>query len=161
MPSPGATGTDIASATVEEASMKLERIAVATVLSVVACGAGLSAQSAERKEKTKIEVKGGKEVTLTGCLERSSGVTDYELTDSVGRLKYSVVTDDDLDKYVGRRVEIKGRAADRGDGKVKVEHTVEGTSGDTSQAKVEARGDTAALPFLGLKSIKTIAPTCR
>jgi hypothetical protein len=120
-----------------------------------------AAQSAERKEKTKIEVKGGKEVTLTGCLERSSGPTDYELTDEVGRLKYAVVTDDELDKYVDRRVEIKGRAADRGDGKVKVERKVEGTSGDTSEAKVEARGDASMLPYLGMKSIKTIAQTCR
>jgi len=36
--------------------------------------------TSERKEKTKIEIKGGKEVTLTGCLERSSGNTDYVLT---------------------------------------------------------------------------------
>src|SRR4030095_10496107 len=119
-----------------------------------------TAQSAERKEKTKIEVKGGKEVTLTGCLQRSSGVTDYALTDEIGRLKYAVVTDEDLNKYVDRRVEIKGRAADRGDGKVEVERKVEGTSGDTSQAKVEARGDASMLPYLGLKSIKTIAATC-
>ena len=77
-------------------------------LSMCTCVSFAAAQSAERKEKTKIEVKGGKEVTLTGCLQRSSGVTDYELTDMVGRLKYAVVTDDDLNKYVDRRVEIKG-----------------------------------------------------
>jgi hypothetical protein len=134
---------------------------VAALLSLTVSVPLVAAQSAERKEKTKIEVKGGKEVTLTGCLERSSGPTDYELTDEVGRLKYAVVTDDDLNKYVDRRVEIKGRAADRGDGKVKVERKVEGTSGDTSQAKVEARGDASMLPYLGMKSIKTIAQTCR
>ena len=134
---------------------------VVALLSMGMCVPFAAAQSAERKEKTKIEVKGGKEVTLTGCLQRSSGVTDYELTDEIGRLKYAVVTDDDLNKYVDRRVEIKGRAADRGDGKVKVERKVEGTSGDTSQAKVEARGDASLLPYLGLKSIKTIGATCR
>jgi len=134
---------------------------VAALLSIAVSVPFAAAQSAERKEKTKIEVKGGKEVTLTGCLERSSGPTEYQLTDEVGRLKYAVVTDDDLDKYLDRRVEIKGRAADRGDGKVKVEHKVEGTSGDTSEAKVEARGDASMLPYLGMKSIKTIAQTCR
>ena len=141
--------------------MTLRKPIIAALLSVGMCATFAAAQSAERKEKTKIEVKGGKEVTLTGCLQRSTGVTDYELTDEVGRLKYAVVTDDGLDKYVGRRVEIKGHAADRGDGKVKVERKVEGTSGDTSQAKVEARGDASLLPYLGMKSIKTIGATCR
>lgn len=141
--------------------MQLNRIAVAVIVGAVTCSAGVFAQSAERKEKTKIEVKGGKEVTLSGCLERSDGATDYVLTDEVGRIKYAVVTDDDLNKYVDRRVEIKGRAADRGDGKVKVEHTVEGTSGDKSEAKVEAKGDASMLPYLGMKSIKTLAATCR
>lgn len=131
------------------------------MLSLCAYSSSASAQSAERKEKTKIEVKGGKEVTLSGCLERSSGMTDFVLTDEVGRTKYAVVTDDNLDKYVDRRVEIKGRAADRGDGKVKVERKVEGTSGDTSEAKVEAKGDASLLPYLGLKSIRTLASTCR
>jgi hypothetical protein len=57
----------------------------------------------------------------------------------------------------------KSKAARRigGDGKVKVDRKVEGTSGDTSQAKVEARGDASLLPYLGMKSIKTIAATCR
>ena len=141
--------------------MKLNRIATAAVLGIVTCSAAAFAQSAEKTEKTKIEVKGGKEVTLTGCLERSDGTTAYVLTDDIGRLKYAVVTDDQLDKYVDRRVEIKGRAADRGDGKVKVERKVEGTSGDKSEAKVEAKGDAALLPYLGMKSIKTIAPSCR
>ena len=124
---------------------------------------GLPAQSGttERKEKTKIEVKGGKDVTVNGCLERSSGNTAYMLTDDIGRVKYAVVTDDDLSKYVDHRVEVKGKAADRGDGKVKVDHKVEGTSGETAESKVEAKGDSTLLPYLGLKSIKTIASSCR
>ena len=141
----------------------MRRFIGAATISVCACAIGVSAQSGtvERKEKTKIEIKGGKEVTVTGCLERSSGNTDYVLTDSIGHMKYAVVTDDDLGKYVDRRVEMKGRAADRGDAKVKIEKKVEGTSGDTSETKIETKGDTTLMPYLGLKSIKTLEQSCR
>jgi len=123
----------------------------------------VSAQTgtSERKEKTKIEIKGGKNVTLTGCLERSSGRTDYVLTDDFGRLKYAVVTDDDLNKYVEQRVQIKGRAADTGDAKVKTDRKVEGTAGQTLESRVETKGDATPVPYLGLQSIKSIAPSCR
>ncbi len=130
---------------------------------IAACAVGLAAQSGttERKEKTKIEIKDGKDVTLSGCLQRSDGNTDYVLTNEFGALEYAVVTDDDLSKYVDRRVEVKGKAADRGDAKVRIDRKVEGTSGNTSETKVEQKGDTTILPYLGLKSIKSIAPTCR
>ncbi|HMF97456.1 MAG TPA: hypothetical protein VKE96_24315 [Vicinamibacterales bacterium] len=117
--------------------------------------------TSERKEKTKIEIKGGKEVTLTGCLERSSGNTDYVLTDDVGRLKYAVVTDDNLAKYVDQRVRVKGHASDQGDAKVKTERKVEGTAGQTAESRVETRGDSTLIPYLGLQSIKTIDSSCR
>ena len=141
--------------------MYLSRIAAAAMVSVLACGAGVAAQSGttERKEKTKIEIKGGKDVTVNGCLERSDGTTDYALVDPVGQLKYAVVTDDDLSKYVGKHVRVKGRAADEGDAKVKITHKVEGTSGESREAKIETKGDTV-LPYLGLKSIKSIAGSC-
>jgi len=130
---------------------------------IAACAVGLAAQSGttQRKEKTKIEIKDGKDVTLSGCLQRSDGNTDYVLANEFGALEYAVVTDDDLSKYVDRRVEVKGKAADRGDAKVRIDRKVEGTSGNTSETKVEQKGDTTILPYLGLKSIKSIAPTCR
>jgi hypothetical protein len=142
--------------------MEWKRLISAVTLSVLGCAVAVTAQTgtSERKEKTKIEIKDGKEVTLTGCLERSSGVTSYILTDEVGDLKYAVVTDDDLGRYVDHRVEIKGRAADRGDGKVKIERRTEGTSGRETESKVETRGDTTVLPYLGLKSIKSVSASC-
>jgi len=142
--------------------MEWKRLISAVTLSVLGCAVAVTAQTgtSERKEKTKIEIKDGRDVALTGCLERSSGVTNYVLTDEVGDLKYAVVTDDDLGRYVNRRVEIKGRAADRGDGKVKIERKTEGTSGRETESKVEAKGDTTVLPFLGLKSIKSVGPSC-
>jgi hypothetical protein len=136
---------------------------VITLTTILLGAVGLLAQSGttERKEKTKIEIKDGKDVTVTGCLERSSGNTDFVLTDDRNQSKYAVVTDDDLTKYVDRRVEVKGKAADRGDAKVKIERKVEGTRGETSESKVEAKGDMTVMQYLGLKAIKTTAPSCR
>ena len=43
-------------------------------------------------------------------------------------------------KHVGHRMEVKGKAADRGDGKVKIESTI-GTSGsDKSEGQDRAQG---------------------
>jgi hypothetical protein len=142
--------------------MRLHNIFGAAAFALTAA-VSLSAQSGtvERTTKTKIEVKGGKDVTVSGCLARSSGSTDYVLTNDSGTLKYAVVTDDDLGKYVDKRVEVKGKAADRGDGKIKVERKVEGTTGDKADMKVERDGDTTLLPYLGLKSIKALSSACR
>jgi hypothetical protein len=142
----------------------MTRLHTAAAAAALACAFAsvTAAQSVttERHEKTKIEVKGGKRVTLRGCLERVGNNSGYILTDADGGLKYALVTEDDLSKYLTQRVEVTGNAADRGDGKVKIEHRVEGTSGVESASKTEERGDAAVLPFLGLKSIKSIGGSC-
>jgi hypothetical protein len=66
---------------------------------------------------------------------------------------------DDIDKHVGHRVEITGKAADQGKGKIKVETKTEGTTGKT-ESKSEVKGDLKGLPFLGVKSLKMIATVC-
>src|SRR6185295_1071995 len=109
------------------------------------------------KTTQKIEVKDGKEITVTGCLAENPG-GGFKLTGDGGVLKYVLITDDDLSKRVGDRVEVRGRAADRGDGKVKFESKTESKGGETAKSKVESKGD---LPFLGVKSIKKIADGCR
>jgi len=76
-------------------------------------------------------------------------------------LKYAVVTDDNLAKYVDQRVRVKGHASDQGDAKVKTERKVEGTAGQTAESRVETRGDSTLIPYLGLQSIKTIDSSCR
>jgi hypothetical protein len=72
--------------------------------------------------------------------------------------------DADLDDHVGHRVEVKGKAADKGSGKVKIESKseVESTSGDKKkrESKTEVAGDLDGLPFLGVKSIRTLATVC-
>jgi hypothetical protein len=106
-----------------------------------------------------VDVKDGKEISVTGCLDRNpSG--GYMLTTTEGSMKYVVVTDDDLSKHVGHRVELKGKAADRGDGKVKVETTT-GKGDDKTTAKSEIKGsDMSAMKYLGLKSLKMISASC-
>ena len=119
------------------------------------------------KEKSKIEIKGGKTVEVTGCVDRSLE-GHYVLTNDSGDLKYMLVTDDNLSKYVGRLVEVKGTATDKGDAKVKIEKTV-GTSGEIggkkiddqkAKTKTEIEGD-IAMPYLGVKSIKKLSDACR
>ncbi len=119
------------------------------------------------KEKSKIEIKGGKTVEVNGCVDRSLE-GHYVLTNDAGSLKYLLVTDDNLSKYVGRLVEVKGTATDKGDAKVKIEKTV-ATSGEIAgkklddhkaTTKTEIEGD-VAMPYLGVKSIKKLSDACR
>jgi hypothetical protein len=124
------------------------------------CAVGLGAQSGttETKTKTKIDVKDGKNITISGCLAANPG-GGYMLTTTRGEQKYALVTDDDLSKHIGHRMEIKGKAADRGDGKVSIEST--GTSGgDKTKVKTELKGDSPDMNYLGVKSVKMISKSC-
>ena len=123
------------------------------------CAVGLGAQSSTMKTKTKVDVKDGKEIHVSGCLERNPG-GGYMLTTTQGSMKYAIVTDDDLSKHVGHRVELKGKAADRGDGKVKIESTT-GKGDDKATSKTEIKGnDMSGMNYLGLKSLKMISASC-
>ena len=132
---------------------------------VAVCAIGLSAQTATSTvdAKTKMKVKDGKEVHVTGCLERNPSGPGYFLTDSAtGGLKYMLITNDDLSKHVGHKVEVKGDATDKGDGKVRTETKAKGTSGDDKtrvESKTEAKGDLAT-HYLGMKSLKMISTSC-
>jgi hypothetical protein len=138
-----------------EAAMKL----ITAFCLAACCAVGLGAQSSTTTTKTKMDVKDGKEISVSGCLDRNpSG--GYMLTTTEGSMKYAVVTDDDLSKHVGHRVELKGKAADRGDGKVKVETTT-GKGDDKTTAKSEIKGsDMSGMKYLGLKSLKMISKSC-
>ena len=125
----------------------------------------LGAQSSETTTKTKIEVKDGKDVKVTGCVEAGIA-TGYVLThvaDSTGALhRYILVSDDDdFSKQIGHRVQIEGKAADREHGKVesKSETKTEGEDNAT-RSKTEASGDLATMPYLGVKHVTTIAASC-
>ncbi len=134
------------------------------------CAAQAVAQQTAKtttKEQTKIEVQDGKDVRVTGCLERNPG-GGYMVTNLNGGMKYALVTNDDLAKRLGQWVEVKGIATDRGDAKMKIESTV-GTSGEVAGGKVgdsrvktttKVEGD-LGVRFLGVKSLKKLADSCR
>jgi Protein of unknown function (DUF5818) len=125
------------------------------------CAAGLGAQSGttETKTKTKVDVKDGKDITISGCLAANPG-GGYMLTTRSGDMKYALVTNDDLSKHIGHRMEVKGKAADRGDGKVKVESSVGTTGSEKEKAKTEMKGDMPGMHYLGVKSVKMISNSC-
>jgi hypothetical protein len=118
------------------------------------------------KSKTRVMVEDGKEMTITGCVERNPD-GGYTLTNAAGRdgvvgsYILALLDDDDDDElddlkaHVGHRVEIKGKAADRGDGRIKVK-----TDNGKTETKSEVKGDLAGLPFLGIKSSRMIATVC-
>jgi hypothetical protein len=135
---------------------------------VCICAAPVAAQTSETETKSKIAIKGGKDLRVTGCVEPTSS-GDFMLTsvaDKDGALhSYMLVSEDvDLAKHVGHRVQISGRAADQGDATIKSETKtktkVENGDGKETHHKSEVRGDLAGVPFLGVKSVKMIAAVC-
>src|SRR4029078_10392479 len=80
---------------------------------------GLNAQS-EVKRTTKVEVKGGKEITTSGCVDRLSDGR-YTLTGVGGEVQDVVVGHEDMSKRLGKRVQLRGKATDLGDAEVKTE----------------------------------------
>jgi hypothetical protein len=133
----------------------------AAVCVVALSSVGLVAQSqtTETKTKTKVEIKDGKDVTVRGCLAPNPA-GGFMLTTTGGDMKYALITDDDLSKDVGHRLEVKGKAADRGDGKVKVESKVGTTGSETAKTTTEMKGDMSGMHLLGVKSIKTLSSSC-
>jgi hypothetical protein len=126
----------------------------------------VGAQSSETTTKTKVQVKDGKDVKVSGCVEAGSG-GGYVLTnvaDKSGALhRYMLVSDsDDFSKLIGHRVQIEGKAADRDHGNVEIksETKMDGVDKDT-HSKTDARsGDQSSMPYLGVKHIKTISASC-
>jgi hypothetical protein len=132
---------------------------IATCAFALTCAATLGAQSSQTTTKTKVEVKDGKDVTVTGCVEAGAD-GGYVLTDVSDKHealhRYILVSDDNFSKVLGQRVKIEGTVADRKDGKVEIttESKAEGAAKDT-HAKVEGRG-----PYLGVKKMKRVEGTC-
>ena len=146
------------------------KIAVTIGLAAM-CAAGLTAQTQETKTttKTKIEIKGGKDVTVIGCLEqRPNG--DYILVQvredrSLEPSRYALVTSEDLSKHVGERVEIQGKSVANGNGKVLIESNTktEVENGKDQESKTKTEGTNGALdmPFLGVSSMRTLSSSCK
>jgi hypothetical protein len=121
------------------------------------CAAGVGAQTSETtKTKTKVKVDGGKDVTVSGCLERNLD-GGFKLTEPSGRMVYALVGGEDLDKHLGHRIEVKGKATNGRDGKVKIESETKTNGGEKTKEKTELSGDVHAL---GVKSVKMISSSC-
>jgi hypothetical protein len=144
--------------------------AALTVGVAAICATSLGAQTQETKTTTttKVEIKGGKDVTAVGCLGRSLN-GDYVLTNvrqsrRLESSRYTLVTSDDLSKHVGERVEIKGKAVVDGHGTVtaesKTKTEVENGKDQESKTKIEATNGALDTPVLGVKSMKSLSATC-
>ena len=134
------------------------------------CAAGLSAQTRETEIRSKVTVKDGKSVEVTGCVAPAvvgGGFVLTNVADKTGALHdYVLVSDDDgeLKKHVGHRVQLSGKVTDRGDAKVKIESKsktkVEHGDDKETKSESEIQGDVKGAPYLGVKSVKMIAATC-
>ena len=144
--------------------MKLGIFAAVAISTALVSTSDITAQSND-KPKTRLIVEDGEELTLTGCVGRNPD-GGYTLTSAAGkdgptssyilaRLKDDDDEFEDLNDHVGHRVEIKGKAADKGDGRIKVE-----TDSGKTETKSEMKGDLSGLPFLGIKSFRTLASVC-
>jgi hypothetical protein len=127
----------------------------------VAGAVALGAQSSETTTTTKVDIKNGKDIKVTGCVEAGldGGYMLTHVDSKHGTLhRYVLVSDqDDFSKVVGQRVEIEGKAADMDHGRVeiKTDTKVDGPTKDT-HSKVEDSG-----AYLGVKHMKTIAASCQ
>jgi hypothetical protein len=145
-----------------EVPMRTRLVSYAAVMAVI-FSIGLHAQTREVNSKSKATIKNGTEISTTGCVDRMADGR-FALTSVGGATQYVLVGKDDLAKYVGHRVEIRGKATDFGNGKVKtktktktdVEHGPDRESKVTSEQK----GDVSGLPMLGVKSVRTLAMSC-
>jgi hypothetical protein len=134
---------------------------------VLLAASAAASQDVDRRTRTKVEVKDGKTVTVTGCVERSleGGFALTNVTGKDGALgSYMLASDDDdLAKHLGHRVQVTGKAADQGTGKVEVQTKNETKTGDDrtkTESKSEVKGDLRGLPYLGVDSIKMLATVC-
>ena len=140
--------------------LSMMKLTTLTCALTVAGAVALGAQSSETTTTTKIEIKNGKDVKVTGCVEAGldGGYVLTQVDSKRGALhRYVLVSDDDdFSKVVGQRVEIEGKAADIGRGRVeiKTETKIDGPAKDTHSTVHDSGA------YLGVKHIKTIAASC-
>ncbi len=148
----------------------MKRILTAALMACCAALISAQTQTSETKTRTTVTIKDGRDVKVIGCLQRDEDSTGFILTDVTGAsgisMRYRLVDDDrdDLDERVGYRVEIKGKAADSDDSEIKTksetETKVNGEKTGERHTEGKAEGPVGFVPFLGVKSIKTLAKTC-
>jgi hypothetical protein len=133
------------------------------------CAAGLAqAQDTKTTTTTKVEITGGKDVVMIGCLSQEND-GDYILSNArenprMDPALYVLVTTEDLSGYVGERVEVHGMAVMDGKGTLTVESKtrteVENRRDQETTTKSEGPSGTREMPYLGVSSMKTLSPSC-
>jgi hypothetical protein len=140
-----------------------------TVCAAAVCLASLGAAAGQTETKSKITVKDGKDVEVTGCVAPAASGMGFMLTnvaDKSGAMhSYMLVSeDDDFSEHVGHRVQLTGKVTDRGDAKIEVETKtktkVEHGDDKETESKSTMRGDMAGMAYLGVKSLKMVAAVC-
>ena len=144
------------------------------LISITLCAAalaisGLAADAGQTEVKSKVTVKDGKDVNVTGCVARTASGSGFMLTnvaDKKGAMHSYMLTADnqDFSKHVGHRVQLEGKVTDRGDGKIEVETKsktkVEHGDDKETKSKSMMKGDLDGVPYLGVKSLKMVAAVC-
>jgi hypothetical protein len=136
---------------------------VAATMSVVAANA-----QTEVKRTTKVEVKDGKEITTTGCVDRMADGR-YSLTGVRGEMQYVLVGHENVAKHLGHRIQVRGKATDLGNAEVKTE-TKTSTKVDVENGPdershrttaTEQKGDISGVRYLSVDSVKMLADSCQ
>src|SRR3954469_4064228 len=134
-----------------------------TALLAMACVAALGAQASETTTTTNITMRGGKGVTLKGCVEAdpAGGYLLPQLAGTGGQTyTYVLVTTNTFfAKHVGQRVEVEGKLGDRKHGHVDVV-TDTNEDGRNSHFETDARSNAFAARYLGPDHMKTLAASC-
>jgi len=137
-------------------------------LAIAAMSAVAAHAQTEVKRTTKVEVKAGKYITTTGCVERM-GDGRYSLTGVGGEVQYILVGHENVAKRLGHRVQVRGKATDLGDAQVKTQTKtstkvdVENGPDQHSQhtTTTEQKGDIAGVRYLSVDSVKTLSDSCQ
>lgn len=140
---------------------------------MVACAAlGVQAQEVTKITKeSSVKIKDGDDVKVIGCVRRAAG--GYALSNLSGNSDriphFRLVFDkdsrlEDVDKYVGQKVEIEGEAALSDDAKVEVrtktKREIEDGPDEHVQTKTEISGDPQPFPLLKVDHVKRVSESC-
>ena len=144
--------------------MKLQFGMALCLMAAGVMGAAAQSSTSKTTVETKIEVKGGKTITTVGCLETNPSGGFMLTSLGTGGMRYALVTNDNLTKYLNHTVRVTGKAADQGKGKVEIKAKTDvdrqqDGAGQSGETKAEAKG-ALTMPYLGLKSMKNVSRSC-
>lgn len=140
---------------------------------IVACATfGVHAQEVKKvTRESSVKIKDGDEVKVIGCIRQgSSGYALSNLSGNSDKTSYYRLVFDgndhlnDVEKYVGQKVEIKGLAATSNDAKVEVrtkeKREIEDGPDEKVKTKTTIEGDMPGFPMLRVEHVKRISESC-